>query len=84
MQGGWSWTGGRARGVFLCMVAVATSACNAPPRTKDETRMFPKAPLEQMGPVIRPEPTTAMSRLAHLNKPQVVEIPAESVVAPKK
>jgi hypothetical protein len=68
--------------VLLCVVAV--SACNAPPRTREETRMFPKAPLEQMGPVIRPEPTTAMSRLAHLNKPQVVEIPAESVVAPKK
>lgn len=67
------------------MLLVATLAgCNAPARAPEETRMYPKAPLERMGPWIEPEPTTSMSRLAHLNKPAIVEIPAESVVTPAK
>ncbi len=66
------------------LLAAVLGACNAPARAPEETRMYPKAPLEQMGPWIEPEPTTAMSRLAHLNKPAIVEIPAESVVAPPK
>ncbi len=70
--------------VPVLALAVALAGCNAPKRTAEETRMYPKAPLEQMAPWIRPEPTTAMSRLAHLNKPGIVEIPAESVVAPPK
>ncbi len=76
------WTGAWMLSV-LVLSATATG-CNAPKRTPEETRMYPKAPLEQMAPWIRPEPTTDMSRLAHLNKPGIVEIPAESVVAPAK
>ena len=60
---------------------VLAAGCNAPKQTAEETRMYPKAPLTRMAPVIRGEPTTAMSRLARFNKPQVVEIPAESTVA---
>ena len=71
-------------GGAVLVLAVALAACNAPPRSQEETRMFPKAPLQEMGPLIKPEPTTAMSRLAHLNKPQVVEIPVESVAPPRK
>ena len=66
------------------LVLFAVVGCNAPRRTPEETRMYPKAPLEVMAPIIKPEPTTEMSRLAHLNKPAIVEIPAESVVAPQK
>ncbi len=72
----------RIGGAALILVAVA--GCNAPARTQEETRMYPKAPLEVMGPWIKPEPTTDMSRLARLNKPAVVEIPADSVMAPAK
>ncbi len=73
---------GMGRAVVVC--ALALGACNAPARTQEETRMYPKAPLEEMGPWIKPEPTTAMSRLAHLNKPAVVVIPVDSVLAPPK
>lgn len=68
-------------GALIGMAAAALlgAGCNAPKQSADETRMFPKAPLTHMAPVIKGEPTTAMSRLARLNKPQVVEIPAESV-----
>ncbi len=66
------------------VLGVVVAGCNAPPRTPEETRMYPKDPLEVMGPLIKPEPTTAMSRLARLNKPAVVEIPAESVLAPPR
>jgi len=66
------------------VLAATVAGCNAPARTPDETRMYPKAPLEVMAPWIQPEPTTAMSRLAQLNKPAIVLIPAESVVAPPK
>lgn len=62
---------------------IGLSACNAPPRD-GQTRMFPKAPLAQMRPVIRQEPGTAMSRLAHLNKPAVVEIRADSLTPARK
>ncbi len=65
------------------LVAVGMlGACNAPKEPKEETRLFPKAPLTRMGPIIRGEKPTAMARLAHLNKPPVVIIPPESVVAP--
>ncbi len=74
----------RVGGGLILVLGIALSACNAPPRTPEETRMFPKAPLEEMAPIIKPEPTTDMSRLARLNKPELVEIPAESVVAPPK
>ncbi len=75
----------RAHGVVSALVlGVVLPACNAPKRLPEETRMYPKAPLEQMGPCIKPEPTTDMSRLAHLNKPEIVLIPAESVLAPAK
>ena len=70
--------------VPVLALGLGLAGCNAPTRSPEETRMYPKAPLEQMGPWIKPEPTTAMSRLAHLNKPAIVEIPAESVSAPKK
>lgn len=74
----------RIRATFLVIgLASAVWGCNAPKQTQQETRMYPKAPLEQMAPVIRAEPTTAMSRLARFNKPPVVEIPADSTV-PKK
>jgi len=63
---------------------LAAAGCNAPARTQDETRMYPKAPLEVMGPWIKPEPTTDMARLATLQKPPIVEIPADSVMAPPK
>ncbi len=78
--------GGRTgAGMVALLVLSATMAgCNAPRRAPEETRMYPKAPLEVMAPWIRPEPTTAMAQLAHLNKPAIVEIPAESVVAPPK
>lgn len=62
--------------------ALALVGCNAPKEPPEETRLYPKAPLTRMAPVIRGEKTTAMSRLAHLNKPPVVLIPAESVTAP--
>ena len=68
----------------LVCAAAGVTGCNAPARTQEETRMFPKAPLEEMGPWIKPEPTTDMSRLARLNKPVVVEIPVDSVLAPPK
>ncbi len=76
--------GGRSgAGMVALLVLSATLAgCNAPKRLPEETRMYPKAPLEQMGPVIKAEPTTDMSRLAQLNKPAIVEIPVDSVVAP--
>ncbi len=75
--------GGPGAWMLSVLVLSATVAgCNAPRRTAEETRMYPKAPLEQMAPWIEPEPTTAMSRLAHLNKPAIVEIPVDSVVAP--
>ncbi len=80
MAGKAGWTGAWMRSLLVLSATVA--GCNAPKRLPEETRMFPKAPLQQMGPLIKPEPTTAMSRLAHLNKPAIVEIPAESVVAP--
>ncbi len=72
-----AWVGGAA----LILVA---AGCNAPARTQEETRMYPKAPLEIMAPWITPEPTTDMSRLARLNKPAIVEIPVDSVMAPPK
>ncbi len=79
-KGGW-----RGREVVPALVlGIALTGCNAPKRLPEETRMYPKAPLEQMGPCIKPEPTTDLSRLAHLNRPGIVEIPAESVVAPPK
>ncbi len=64
--------------VASAILGGVAAGCNAPKQSPEETRMYPKAPLEQMAPVITPEPTTAMSRLAHLNKPEVVLIPAES------
>lgn len=64
-------------------LAALVGGCNAPKQREEETRMYPKAPLEQMAPIIHAEPTTAMSRLAHLNKPQVVLIPAEAAPAKK-
>lgn len=77
--------GRRVREVAPALVlGVALAGCNAPKRLPEETRMYPKAPLERIGPWITPEPTTEMSRLAHLNRPGIVEIPAESVVAPPK
>ncbi len=77
--------GRRVREVVPALVlGTLLAGCNAPKRPPEETRMYPKAPLEQMAPWIKPEPTTAMSRLAHLNKPGIVEIPAESVLAPAK
>ncbi len=72
------------RVVPVLALGLVVAGCNAPKRLPEETRMYPKAPLQQMGPWIRPEPTTAMSKLAHLNKPGIVEIPAESVLAPAK
>ncbi len=76
--------GGTGAWMLSVLVLSATVAgCNAPRRTAEETRMYPKAPLEQMAPWIQPEATTAMSRLAHLNKPQVVLIPAEAAPAKK-
>lgn len=68
----------------LLLLSATMPGCNAPKRTPEETRMYPKAPLQQMGPLIKAEPTTAMSRLAHLNKPGIVEIPVDSVVPPAK
>lgn len=79
MREWWMRTGGAAA---AGMLLAGLAACNAPRRTQEETRMYPKAPLQQMGPWITQEPTTAMSRLAHLNKPPIVEIPAESVAPP--
>ena len=76
--------GGVRMGGAALVLALA-AGCNASARTPGETRMYPKAPLEVMGPWIKPEPTTDMSRLATLNKPPIVEIPADSVMAlPKK
>ncbi len=74
--------GARIGGALALVAALA--ACNAPARTQEETRMYPKAPLEVMGPWIKPEPTTDMSRLARLNKPAIVEIPVDSVMAPPR
>ncbi len=70
--------------IGIAFLGLLAAGCNAPKQTQEETRMYPKAPLERLAPVIKPEPTTAMSRLAHLNKPQVVLIPAESTVAARK
>ncbi len=70
------------RWVFGLLAVGVLGACNAPKEPKEETRLFPKAPLTQMGPVIHGEKPTAMARLAHLNKPPIVIIPPESVVAP--
>lgn len=75
--------GSRVGGVVAAAALATLAACNAPPRD-GQTRMFPKAPLTTMAPVIRREPGTAMSRLAHLNKPAVVEIPADSLTPRKK
>lgn len=70
-------------GLRLALMAVGVlAACHAPKEPKEETRLFPKAPLTRMGPVIHGEQPTAMARLAHLNKPPIVIIPPESVVAP--
>lgn len=66
------------------LLGLVVVGCNAPKRTQEETRMYPKAPLQHMAPLIKAEPTTAMSRLARFNKPQVVEIPAESTAPAKK
>ena len=74
--------GSRIGGAALILAALA--GCNAPARTQDETRMYPKAPLEVMGPWIKPEPTTAMSRLATLKKPPVVEPPPPPPMAPPR
>ncbi len=63
----------------------AVTGCNAPKEPPEETRLYPKAPLTRMAPIIHGEKVGAMARLAHLNKPPVVLIPAESVTAaPKK
>ena len=82
MAGKAGWAGAWTLSVLVLSTTVA--GCNAPRRAPAETRMYPKAPLEVMGPWITPEPTTGMARLAHLNRPGIVEIPAESVVAPAK
>ncbi len=73
---------GRVCGLALAAGALLAVGCNAPKEPKEETRLYPKAPLTRMAPIIHGEKPTAMARLAHLNKPPVVLIPAESVVAP--
>jgi hypothetical protein len=65
-------------GMAAALLLVA-GACNRPQQRQEETRAYPKAPLTEMAPIIRQEPTTQMSRLAHLNRPRVVEIPVDSV-----
>ncbi len=73
---------GKRWSLALAAGGLLALGCNAPKEPKEETRLYPKAPLTQMAPVIQGEKATAMARLAHLNKPPVVLIPAESVVAP--
>ncbi len=73
---------GKRWGLALTAGGLLALGCNAPKEPKEETRLFPKAPLTHMAPIIQGEKPTAMARLAHLNKPPIVLIPAESVVAP--
>ncbi len=73
---------GRMWGLALAAGGFMALGCNAPKEPAEETRLYPKAPLTRMAPIIHGEKPTAMARLAHLNKPPIVLIPAESVVAP--